>query len=277
MRYQRRICFFVMTTLVVALAADPSSAKDAPTAKPNGDAKPASDAKPATDKPAEKKLFNFREITLDNGLRVITLEDFSCPIVNVQVWYHVGSKDENPERQGFAHMFEHMMFRGTERLGPTDHMDLIRQVGGECNAYTSFDQTVYHETLASHELQLALWLEADAGVTSDTQGRVSMWADQSGNNHNVSANLIANQPILNSNALGGKPALIFNGTSDYFTINGQVLTSQQFTILAVVADTRAKSDGGDREIFSNWSTAHTTDSIFFGTRDNPVNARFSDN
>ena len=111
--------------------------------------------------PAKQKLFDYREITLDNGLRVITLEDFSCPIVNVQVWYHVGSKDENPERQGFAHMFEHMMFRGTERLGPTDHMDLVRQAGGDCNAYTSFDQTVYHETLAAHQLELALWLEAD--------------------------------------------------------------------------------------------------------------------
>jgi zinc protease len=124
-------------------------------------------AKPAEAAPAEKapasegKLFDYREITLDNGLKVITLEDFSCPIVNVQVWYHVGSKDENPERQGFAHMFEHMMFRGTERLGPTDHMDLVRQAGGDCNAYTSFDQTVYHETLAAHQLELALWLEAD--------------------------------------------------------------------------------------------------------------------
>lgn len=100
-----------------------AAAVDAPAAKPDlkaGSAK-------STD---EQKLFDYREITLDNGLRVITLEDFSCPIVNVQVWYHVGSKDENPERQGFAHMFEHMMFRGTERLGPTDHMDLVRQAGG---------------------------------------------------------------------------------------------------------------------------------------------------
>ncbi len=123
------------------------------------------DAAPADD----HKLFDYREITLDNGLHVITLEDFSCPIVNVQVWYHVGSKDEHPERQGFAHMFEHMMFRGTERLGPTDHMDLVRQAGGECNAYTAFDQTVYHETLAAHQLELALWLEADrmAGLKID--------------------------------------------------------------------------------------------------------------
>ena len=123
-------------------------------------AKPASRRQGST-AASEAKLFDYREITLDNGLKVITLEDFSCPIVNVQVWYHVGSKDENPERQGFAHMFEHMMFRGTERLGPTDHMDLVRQAGGDCNAYTSFDQTVYHETLAAHQLELALWLEAD--------------------------------------------------------------------------------------------------------------------
>ncbi len=109
----------------------------------------------------ESPLFDYREITLDNGLRVITLEDLSCPIVNVQLWYHVGSKDENPARQGFAHMFEHMMFRGTDRLGPTDHFDLIRRTGGSSNAYTSFDQTVYHETVPANQLDLALWLEAE--------------------------------------------------------------------------------------------------------------------
>ncbi|MFO0838661.1 MAG: pitrilysin family protein [Phycisphaerae bacterium] len=105
--------------------------------------------------------FDFRELRLDNGLRVLTLEDFSCPIVAVHLWYHVGSKDENPERQGFAHMFEHMMFRGTDRLGPTDHFDLIRRTGGDCNAYTAFDQTVYVQTLPAHQLELALWLEAE--------------------------------------------------------------------------------------------------------------------
>lgn len=108
----------------------------------------------------DEPLLDFREITLDNGLRVITLEDFSCPKVNVQLWYHVGSKDEDPERQGFAHMFEHMMFRGTDVLGPTDHFDYIRRTGGSSNAYTSFDQTVYHESVPADQLELALWLEA---------------------------------------------------------------------------------------------------------------------
>ena len=69
------------------------------------------------DQPSRDNAYDFRQITLDNGLQVITLEDHSCPIVSVQIWYHVGSKDEDPQRQGFAHMFEHMMFRGTDRLG----------------------------------------------------------------------------------------------------------------------------------------------------------------
>lgn len=104
---------------------------------------------------------DYRETQLDNGLTLVTLEDFSCPIVTVDLWYHVGSKDENPERQGFAHMFEHMMFRGTDRLGPTDHFDYIRRVGGNCNGYTSFDQTVYVQTVPANQLELVLWLEAE--------------------------------------------------------------------------------------------------------------------
>lgn len=109
----------------------------------------------------QARRFDYREVVLDNGLRVISLEDFSCPIVAVHLWYHVGSKDEDPQRQGFAHMFEHMMFRGTDRLGSTDHFDLIRKTGGTCNAYTTFDQTVYTQTLPANQLNLALWLEAE--------------------------------------------------------------------------------------------------------------------
>ncbi|MCK4959760.1 MAG: insulinase family protein, partial [Planctomycetes bacterium] len=108
-----------------------------------------------------ERMFDYREIELDNGLKVVTLEDFSCPIVAAQVWYHVGSKDEDPERQGFAHMFEHMMFKGTDRVGPKDHFGFIRRVGGTNNAYTSFDTTVYIQTLPADQLELALWLEAE--------------------------------------------------------------------------------------------------------------------
>lgn len=109
----------------------------------------------------EKKLFDFQEITLDNGMKVVTLEDFSTPIVAVQVWYHVGSKNEDPQRQGFAHMFEHMMFKSSDRVGPRGHFELLRKVGSNTNGYTSFDKTVYLETLPADQLELALWLEAE--------------------------------------------------------------------------------------------------------------------
>jgi zinc protease len=110
---------------------------------------------------ASERRYAFEQIVLDNGLKVITLEDHSCPIVAVQVWYHVGSKNEEPGRQGFAHMFEHMMFRGTDRLSETGHFDNIRRVGGDCNAYTAFDQTVYVQTVPSNQLELVLWLESE--------------------------------------------------------------------------------------------------------------------
>jgi zinc protease len=109
----------------------------------------------------ETGRFDYQRIKLANGLEVITLEDFSCPIVAVQLWYHVGSKDEQPERQGFAHMFEHMMFRGTDKLGPTDHFAYIQRVGGTTNGHTGFDRTVYEETLPAKQLELAMWLEAE--------------------------------------------------------------------------------------------------------------------
>src|ERR1043166_5975954 len=110
---------------------------------------------------ADDRLYPFEQYQLDNGLMIITQEDFSCPIVAVQVWYHVGSKNEEPHRQGFAHMFEHMMFRGTDRLNETAHFDNIRRVGGDCNAYTSFDNTTYIQVVPSSQLELVLWLESE--------------------------------------------------------------------------------------------------------------------
>jgi predicted Zn-dependent peptidase len=116
--------------------------------------------------------FPVTEVNLTNGLQVLTLEDHNCPLVAVQVWYHVGSADEPDGRHGFAHLFEHMMFRGTDRLGPTDHFDLIHSVGGDCNAYTAFDETCYHETLPAEQLELAFWLECErmAFLTVDGPG-----------------------------------------------------------------------------------------------------------
>ena len=103
----------------------------------------------------------FSQETLDNGLRVIYAPLHQAPVVHVRVLYHVGSRDERPSRQGFAHMFEHMMFRGSEHVKPEEHMKLINMVGGISNAFTSFDQTVYWQTLPANQMELALWLEAD--------------------------------------------------------------------------------------------------------------------
>ncbi len=103
----------------------------------------------------------FTEETLDNGLRVIYAPLHQAPVVHVRVMYHVGSRDERPDRQGFAHMFEHMMFRGSAHVAPEQHMKLVMQVGGTSNAFTSFDQTTYWETLPSANTEMALYLEAD--------------------------------------------------------------------------------------------------------------------
>jgi zinc protease len=104
---------------------------------------------------------SFRVTTLENGLRVLTHEDHSAPVINLQVWYHVGSKDERPGRTGFAHLFEHLMFKGSRNVGPEEHAELIKSIGGVDNAYTTEDVTVYWQTFPSNYLEMVLWLEAD--------------------------------------------------------------------------------------------------------------------
>jgi zinc protease len=103
----------------------------------------------------------YRITTLPNGLTVVLSEDHSTPIVHVQLWYHVGSKDERPGRTGFAHLFEHMMFKGSKNVESEEHASRVASVGGQSNAYTTDDTTVYWETVPSHYLPLVLWLEAD--------------------------------------------------------------------------------------------------------------------
>src|SRR5882762_10463381 len=97
--------------------------------------------------PAAPEPIQFTEETLDNGLHVIYAPLKTAPVVHVRVLYHVGSRDERADRQGFAHMFEHMMFRGSAHVAPEEHMKRVGQVGGYSNAFTSFDETVYHDTL----------------------------------------------------------------------------------------------------------------------------------
>lgn len=103
----------------------------------------------------------FKEFQLDNGLTVVMHRDTATPIVAVSVMYHVGSKNENPERTGFAHFFEHLLFEGTENIGRGEFMKKIESIGGTLNAYTSNDVTYYHEVLPSNYLETALYMESE--------------------------------------------------------------------------------------------------------------------
>lgn len=104
---------------------------------------------------------NFREMRLKNGLRVITIEDHSAPVVAVDVTYNVGSRDERKGRTGFAHLFEHMMFKGSENVGRGEHFYQVITSGGEMNGQTNPDRTLYYEVLPANQLDMALFLEAD--------------------------------------------------------------------------------------------------------------------
>jgi zinc protease len=104
---------------------------------------------------------DFTTHTLSNGLKVILLEEHSVPVSNLQIWYHVGSKDEQPGHTGFAHLFEHLMFKGSAHVGPDEHSRIIEAVGGFDNAETTDDSTDFFETFPSNYLERVLWLEAD--------------------------------------------------------------------------------------------------------------------
>jgi zinc protease len=116
---------------------------------------------PTTHAAVRPPRLDYTMTTLPNGLSVVFLEDHSTPVVHLQLWYHVGSKNERPGRTGFAHFFEHMMFKGSKNVEPEGHPSYISSVGGQSNAYTNEDATVFWETVPSQYLPLVLWLEAD--------------------------------------------------------------------------------------------------------------------
>src|ERR1700723_3829939 len=115
------------------------------------------------DKPEQVRppKLNFTTHTLSNGLQVILLEDHAAPVINLQVWYHVGAKDEQPGHTGFAHLFEHLMFKGSAHVGADEHSRIIEAAGGFDNASTYDDYTNFFETFPSNYLERILWLEAD--------------------------------------------------------------------------------------------------------------------
>ena len=104
---------------------------------------------------------SVHQLALSTGLSALLVENHDAPVVSVEVWYHVGSKDEVPGRTGFAHLFEHLMYQGTKNLGPEEYSDYIIRYGGLDNAYTTEDMTVFWETVPGSVLPVALWLEAD--------------------------------------------------------------------------------------------------------------------
>jgi zinc protease len=110
---------------------------------------------------AQSRAIDFTEFTLDNGLHVILHKDNSTPIVAVGVMYHVGSKDEQPDRRGFAHFFEHLLFEGSENIPRGEFSRHVERAGGVLNANTSGDRTYYYEVLPSNQLELGLWLESE--------------------------------------------------------------------------------------------------------------------
>ncbi len=110
---------------------------------------------------AQAQNIEFEEYQLDNGLKVLLHQDKSTPIVAVSVMYHVGSKNEKPDRTGFAHFFEHLLFEGSENIGRGEFFGIIENAGGTNNANTTYDRTFYYEVMPSNHLKTGLWLESE--------------------------------------------------------------------------------------------------------------------
>lgn len=110
---------------------------------------------------ATAQKVEFQEYKLDNGMKVILHQDKSAPVVITSVMYHVGSKDENPERTGFAHFFEHLLFEGTQNIARGEWFKIVSSNGGQNNANTTDDRTYYYEVFPSNNLELGLWMESE--------------------------------------------------------------------------------------------------------------------
>lgn len=106
-------------------------------------------------------VFNAKSFTLDNGLQVVLVENHRAPILTHMIWYKVGGADDPPGKSGLAHMFEHLMFKGTENMGPGEFSKRVRAMGGEDNAFTSYDYTAYFQTIASKHLETVMEMEAE--------------------------------------------------------------------------------------------------------------------
>jgi zinc protease len=151
--------------------------------------------------------------SLPNGLTVLLSPDRSSPVAAVAVWYHVGSKNEKPGRTGFAHLFEHMMFTGTQHIPSGQHAKILESMGGEFNGTTDNDRTLYYEEVPSNQLATALWLESDRmGFLPEamTQERLDVQRDVVKNERRLR---VDNQPFGLSSELTS--AALFPSTNPY--------------------------------------------------------------
>ena len=146
-----------MTKLRHALAAVTLAALAAGCAQPAH----TPDATAAADAPAGAFPLPVHYYTLDNGLKVVLSEDATAPVATVAVYYHIGFRNEPKDRTGFAHLFEHMMFQGSENLGKMEFIKLVQSAGGSLNGSTRFDFTNYFQTVPAHVVETVLWAEAD--------------------------------------------------------------------------------------------------------------------
>jgi len=148
--------------LASVLNAEAAGTKPTKRRAPNAKAA-AKKTKPADKAPKAVKSYDidFKEFKLKNGLRVLLAEDHHAPTFSIAMTYNVGSRDERPGRTGFAHLFEHMLFQGSENVGKGEHFILIQNNGGRANGTTNADRTNYFETLPANQLELAIFLEAD--------------------------------------------------------------------------------------------------------------------
>ena len=119
-----------------------------------------------------KGMVEVREEVLDNGLKVLLLENHRSPAVTFQVWYRVGSRNEVDGKSGMAHFLEHMLFKGTDKVAPEEYARIIKKHGGRSNAFTSHDATVYHATMSRETIGIAVELEADRHGEHPLRGKV---------------------------------------------------------------------------------------------------------
>ncbi len=161
-RRARRVLGIALVFLAVTSNVETAEHKPAKRRAPNVKA---ATKKPKAVEPAPKAAksydIDFKEFKLNNGLRVLLAEDHHAPTFSIAVTYNVGSRDERPGRTGFAHLFEHMLFQGSENVGKGEHFIVIQNNGGRANGTTNADRTNYFETLPANQLELAIFLEAD--------------------------------------------------------------------------------------------------------------------